>query len=467
MAQNKKEIIMEKIPFICKAAEYELSPLGKEVVMNNPGLSRAELNKIIGKKLCELVISENEKEANELYKEAIPLLKADARGRHFLERKKWKKSAKTPPKPVAKMTVSTRADGVNVSVKTKPKAVAEQVPKSKPGWGAGERGGPKVNGWTAFQKQYRPLLKASQPDKTGREISSELGSCWRKMKLHFPGYVERYNSSVSSNPEDDELANAMKKIALVEKKHEKNLKKRRPEELRPPRHPPKTKVVRRTNEFSKLFLNPEAIDEEPATEPSTSDFVPEGWGAEAAAAKMADEDLGLDDMGVCDDEGGASSAMPTDPGWAAKNRAAVCVPYLETRVKKTPVERGPVPAALCSIEHHIKESMAYCKAAGVKVYEPCPGYTVAGKTGLYLTKTFYTTINQPSTSLQILKTEDALSPFPRYTVKVTTPDKVSTIVLSVGPTLPSAQWPTEARKPRLPRNHNAECRIWKTTVAPH
>jgi hypothetical protein len=232
-------------------------------------------------------------------------------------------------------------------------------------------------------------LKAANPEKNGREISSDLGAAWRKMKLHFPNYVERYNSTLDSNPEDDELANAMAKISLVEKTHENNLKKRRTSELRPPRHPPKAKQQRKTREFSKLFNGLNTPDPQPAQLEEEEHTIAEGWGAEAVQEEVEEKELNLHE----EEDGALTECSPTNPGFMAEKRRKACIPYLETRVKRSPVERDPLPTALCSIDQSI-------------------------------------------------------------------------IVLSCGATLPSAQWPTSQRAPRLPRNHNDECRIWKTITPP-
>ena len=62
--------------------------------------------------------------------------------------------------------------------------------------------------------------------------------------------------------------------------------------------PQQKQLLRGDYDFSAVKLQPkciefpeslEAIDEEPPTEPNASDFVPEGWAAEAAA-EMADEE---------------------------------------------------------------------------------------------------------------------------------------------------------------------------------
>lgn len=446
MKKEQKQLMM-KIPAICKAAEYELSAYGKRFVMNNPNASRVEINKMIAEDLHKLVASIDASKLDELHKEAEAALIQDGR---------W------------------RGNTTVVTNETKPGA------KIKPGWGSAPRGGSRgPTGYSQFQKQCRPMLKAANPEKNGREISSDLGAAWRKMKLHFPNYVERYNSTIDSNPEDDELANAMAKISLVEKTHENNVKKRRTSELRPPRHPPKAKQQRKTREFSKLFNGLNTPDPQPAQLEEEEHTIAEGWGAEAVQEEVEEKELNLHE----EEDGALTECSPINPGFMAEKRRKACIPYLETRVKRSPVERDPLPTALCSIDHHIKETMAYCKSARVKVYDhpkvteqrvsprlpysPAdprhnPGYTVAGKTGLYLTKTFYATVNQPTTTMKILNSQDVLTPFPRYTIEITTLDHKSIIVLSCGATLPSAQWPTSQRAPRLPRNHNPECRIWKT-----
>lgn len=425
---KEQKTLMTKIPAICKAAEYELSAYGKKFVMNNPNATRSTINRLIAVELSQLVNSINSSKIDVLHKEAEAALVQDGR---------W------------------RGNTTTVSNTAKPGA------KTKPGWGSAPRGGSRgPTGYCQFQKQYRPILKVANPHKSGRDISSELGSAWRKMKLHFPNYVERYNSTIDSNPEDDELANAMKKITLVEQTHVNNLKKRRPVELRAPRYPHKAKIHRKSGEFSKLFSGaaPQAIPL-----PQEEDQpIAEGWGAEAAQAELKDEELNL-----CEEDESiltAAVCRPTNPGFMVQKRRKACVPYLESRVKTTAVERPPTPTSLRSIDHHIKESMAYCKVARVKIYGHTPGYTVAGKTCLYLTKTFYADINQPTTTMEIVDSQDTLTPFPRYTIEITTLDRKSTIVLSCGTTLPSAQWPSSKRAPRLPRNHNDECRVWNTTA---
>ena len=419
---NKKPImnkeVLSKISIICNAAQRQLTPLGKK----NSTLDRAQKNKIVAVYLAQLVEKNKMKTLELLYKEADAAIKATTN----------------------KVVVNQDKPGA----------------KTKPGWGNAPRGGGATpnngNGYIAFQKQYRPILKAANPDKSGKEISSELGACWRKMKLHFPNYVERYKSAIDSNPEDEELANAMNKIALVEESYSKNLKKRRTTELRAPRHPPKQKVSRKTREFSKLFQNPESMS--PALEPEEEPVL-EGWGADAAQAVKEEEELNLADFSTT--EPADLDVRKPDPEYKKKRRFATCVPYLESCVKTSTAVPPPPSAPLVAIDHHIKETMAYCKAAKVKVYVHCPGYTVSGKMGLRLSKTFFKVVNDPSTKMEVVKCEDNLSPFPRYTISVTTPNDSKLVVLSVGATLPCAQWPTTQREHHLPRNHNEECRIWK------
>ena len=374
--KKEQKTLMKKIPAICKAAQYELSTYGKKVVMNNPNATRNAINQLIAEELMQLVTSINSSKIDALHKEAEAALIKDGR---------W------------------RGNTTTVSNDAKPGA------KTTPGWGSAPHGGSRgPTGYSQFQKQYRPILKAANPDKSGRDISSELGSAWRKMKLHFPNYIGRYNSSIDSNPEDDELANAMKKIVLVEKTHEKNLKKRRAVELRAPRHPPVAKIPRKSRDFSKLF-NGCSLQATPIPQEEEDQPIAEGWGAEAAQAELKEEELNLYEE---DDTGEVVVCSPTNPGFMVQKRRKACIPYLETRVKTTAVERGPIPTALCSIDHHIKESMAYCKAARVKVHEHSDGYTVAGKTSLYLTKTFYAAINQPTTTMEIVDSQDTLTPSP-------------------------------------------------------
>jgi hypothetical protein len=419
MMNNKKPImnkeVLSKISIICKAAQRQLTSLGKK----NSTLPREEKNKIVAVYLAQLVEKNKMNLIDLLYKEADAAIKATT----------------------SKVVVNQDKPGA----------------KTKPGWGNAPHGGGATpnngNGYIAFQKQYRPILKAANPDKSGKEISSELGACWRKMKLHFPNYVERYKSAIDSNPEDEELANAMNKITLVEQSYTKNLKKRRTNELRPPRHPPKKKVIRKSREFSKLFHNAESMS--PAVEPVYSEPVLEGWGADAAQAVKEEEELNLSDFVTS--EPAELDVLKPDPEWRKKRR---CVPYLESLVKTT----TSVP--LVSIDHHIKETMAYCKAARVKVYAPCSGYTVSGKLGLLLSKTFFKVVNDPTTKMEVVKCEDNLSSFPRYTISITTPNSTKLVVLSVGTSLPCAQWPTTCRKMHLPRNHIQECRIWKEDTPP-
>lgn len=423
MMNNKKPImnkeVHRKISIICNAAQRQLTPLGKK----NSTLEREQKNKIIAVYLAQLVEKNKMKTLELLYKEADAAIKATT----------------------SKVVVNQDKPGA----------------KTKPGWGNAPRGGGATpnngNGYIAFQKQYRPILKASNPDKSGKEISSELGACWRKMKLHFPNYVERYKSTIDSNPEDEELASAMNKISLVEESYSKNLKKRRTTELRAPRHPPKQKISR-TKQFSKLFQNPESMS--PALEPEDEPApVLEGWGADAAQAMKEEEELNLADFSAT--EPADLDVRKPDPEYKKKRRFTTCVPYLESRVKTSAAVPPQPSAPHVSIDHHIKETMAYCKAARVKVYAPCSGYTVSGKLGLLLSKTFFKVVNEPTTKMELVKCEDNLSAFPRYTISITTPTSTKLVVLSVGTSLPCTQWPTPCRQMQLPRNHNEECRIWK------
>ena len=450
MANNKKSVegpapsifFQKELPIIAAAAARQLIPLGKAVVENNPTLARDATNKIIVQELIKSFKNQEYDKIKALYDEATTALAASKSG------------AVSTGKTVEKTTVfgectTTTVKKTEATVAWKPEGnttIPPPLPKPKAGWGAHPRGGSTNTtrgvGWRTFQQQYKPMLKANHPEKSGREVVSELGASWRKLKLHFPNYVERYNSDDSLNPEDDELANAFNKITLIEEKHKKNHKKRRP-----PAPLPRTMAsAKKSRKVSKLFDNEDAPSAVPATLPDEEVFVEEGWAADSIQEKKDELELNLESC-----------------------LEAFDAPELEVRkpdpdFRKKRIPKPTTAKADTSLDHHIKESMAYCKAARVKAYAPST-YTVAGKTGLLLKKSFYSVINQPTTKMEIIKSEDTLSPQPRYTIQITTPTSTDTVILSVGASLPCSQWPSEARKPKLPRNHNSECRLWSETTS--
>jgi hypothetical protein len=106
-------------------------------------------------------------------------------------------------------------------------------------------------------------------------------------------------------------------------------------------------------------------DPQPAQLEEEEHTIAEGWGAEAVQEEVEEKELNLHE----EEDGALTECSPTNPGFMAEKRRKACIPYLETRVKRSPVERDPLPTALCSIDHHIKETMAYCKSARVKVYD--------------------------------------------------------------------------------------------------
>jgi len=269
------------------------------------------------------------------------------------------------------------------------------------------------NGWQKFQKQYRPILKNKHKELKGGQITKRLSTEWKSLKLHFPEMVQRYSSSISEDPNVDELCDAFKKIEVGAEKPPPKIKNKPKID-----YAAQEAVVRRSNKrkFSKLFPEetPAAalaasfddsstmvVDDEPSCE----------HGGAASPDGCAADSSGIDDILFEECITDSISRAPDPQVWGAQSHG--------WRTKKLEAERSS-PQTLCKnweMVSNTKATMSWFRGMGKDrcALKPNPKYTVGSKN--ILNAFFYSAVNDPTN-----KVHSTISTNPGYyTITITTP----------------------------------------------